>query len=484
MTVRRIAICSLALTGSLVAAAGAFALQTPGRTQTRNAPITAIGLTHASVAFAVSRTKTDCDHVELWNTDTHGTWRFGRKQPCGDLPLLFGIGPIGVAANRVVWVSFAGGNLTDWQLWTATPTKKTPRRLAFVERDTMDAPAIVVGPGTERAVPYAVGTSVTWLGENGAAVFRWTAPSEVRTITSGAGPYGWSVAALLASGDVTVLNASGAVARTYTFAPGAARWIGLAPSGLVVQVAGARVEIHRGSVTRTVQLKPNAIVLDYAEGRILYRVGQTFWLRHVGSGTDMQLLQGLRRQPLAVELDTHGLAWARGRNGQLGLRRLHRRVVGRASPNVHRVVTLRLPNRPGRGSMVAAMETARIAAIPLFAGLPEVDLNRLAEAATELDLVQGATLTMEGEFGHTLFAIEEGTAGVLADGRIVRTVGPGDVVGEVAVVASGRRTATVVATSPMRLIALFKRDVWAVERRSPEVAKRLRELLALHRDNG
>lgn len=134
--------------------------------------------------------------------------------------------------------------------------------------------------------------------------------------------------------------------------------------------------------------------------------------------------------------------------------------------------------------MVAAMETARIAAIPLFAGLPEVDLNRLAEAATELDLVQGATLTMEGEFGHTLFAIEEGTAGVLADGRIVRTVGPGDVVGEVAVVASGRRTATVVATSPMRLIALFKRDVWAVERRSPEVARRLRELLALHRDNG
>ena len=56
--------------------------------------------------------------------------------------------------------------------------------------------------------------------------------------------------------------------------------------GLVVQVRGAKVEIHRGAATRTVQLKPNAIVLDYAEGRILYRVGQTFWLRHVESGTD------------------------------------------------------------------------------------------------------------------------------------------------------------------------------------------------------
>ena len=44
--------------------------------------------------------------------------------------------------------------------------------------------------------------------------------------------------------------------------------------------------------------------------------------------------------------------------------------------------------------------------------------------------------------------------------------------------ASGRRTATVVATSPMKLIAIFKRDVWALEQRSPEAAERLRGLVA------
>lgn len=297
---------------ALATAAGASALQAPGRAQTHGGPITSIGLTHASVAFAVGKTKTDCDHVELWNTDTRGTWRFGRRQPCGDLPLFSGIGQIGVATNRVVWISFAGGNLTDWQLWTATVTKKTPRQLAFVERDTMDAPAIVIGPGTESAVPYAIGSAVTWLGENGAAVFRWTAPSEVRAVTSGTGPYGWSVAALLASGDVSVLNRSGGVAKTYSFAPGAARWIGLAPGGLVVQLSGAKVRILRGAAVRTIQLKPNAIVIDYAEGRILYRVGQTFWLHHVGSGTDTQLLQGSRKQPLAAVIDTHGLAWSQG----------------------------------------------------------------------------------------------------------------------------------------------------------------------------
>ena len=126
------------------------------------------------------------------------------------------------------------------------------------------------------------------------------------------------------------------------------------------------------------------------------------------------------------------------------------------------------------------MDPSRIAAFPLFADLPESDLARLAEAAGEYGIEDGAKLTTEGEFGHCLFAVEEGTADVLADGQVVGSVGPGDVIGEIAVVASGRRTATIVATSPMQLITLFKRDVWALERSAPQVAERLRELLAGH----
>ena len=309
---RRLALLPFVVLAALGLTAAAWGLQSPGRTVTRDAPITSLALTHASIAYAVGRTKTDCDHVELWNADSHGSWRFGRKRPCGDLPLLYGIGPIGVASSRVVWVSFAGGNLTDWQLWTATPTGKTPRRLAFVERDTMAPPAIVVGPGTQEAIPYAVGTKVTWLGEDGAAVFTWTAPAEVRAVTSGDGPLGWRVAALQSTGEVTVLDGSGAVDATYPFPPGQVRWIGLAPAGLVVQLPGAKVEILSGAPTRTVQLRPNAIVADYAAGRLLYRVGQTFWLRSVATGIDTQLLQGARKHPIVAALDLHGLAWVQG----------------------------------------------------------------------------------------------------------------------------------------------------------------------------
>jgi CRP-like cAMP-binding protein len=124
------------------------------------------------------------------------------------------------------------------------------------------------------------------------------------------------------------------------------------------------------------------------------------------------------------------------------------------------------------------VETQRVAAIPLFAGLPEAERAAIAAVAGELEIGAGDALTVEGDFGHAVFAIEEGTAEVRCDGKLVRQVGPGDVVGEIAVLASGRRTATVVATSPMRVLSLFKRDVWALEQEAPEAARRLRELLA------
>lgn len=73
-----------------------------------------------------------------------------------------------------------------------------------------------------------------------------------------------------------------------------------------------------------------------------------------------------------------------------------------------------------------------------------------------------------------------GSADVFVHGDKVREVGPGDVIGEIAVLASGRRTASVVATSPVQVIALFKRDVWRFEDDAPEAAGRLRAAMEGH----
>lgn len=113
-------------------------------------------------------------------------------------------------------------------------------------------------------------------------------------------------------------------------------------------------------------------------------------------------------------------------------------------------------------------------------GLPESELEAIADAASEHEFAAGDALISEGDFGHTLFLIEHGSAEVVIDGTTVGVVGPGDVVGEVAVLASGRRTASVVATSEVSVIALFKRDVWALERDAPEAAKRFRAAIQEH----
>jgi CRP-like cAMP-binding protein len=123
------------------------------------------------------------------------------------------------------------------------------------------------------------------------------------------------------------------------------------------------------------------------------------------------------------------------------------------------------------------VEPSRLADIPLFAGLAETELTTIAAAASEVEVAEGQMVATEGDFGHALYAIESGTAEVRSEGALLRTLGPGDPFGEIAVISSGRRTASVIATSPMRLIALFKRDVWALERQTPELAKRLRAML-------
>ena len=136
------------------------------------------------------------------------------------------------------------------------------------------------------------------------------------------------------------------------------------------------------------------------------------------------------------------------------------------------------------------MESSRVAAIPLFADLPEDELAAIAGVASVVEVPRGQAVAAEGRIGHSLFAIESGTAEVVIAGATVGTIGPGDVVGEMAVLASppdpsappevaegGLREASVIATSPMRLITLFKRDVWALDRRAPDVIEHLRAML-------
>ena len=74
-------------------------------------------------------------------------------------------------------------------------------------------------------------------------------------------------------------------------------------------------------------------------------------------------------------------------------------------------------------------------------------------------------------------AIEEGTADVLKDGEKLRELGPGDFFGEIGVLEKELRTATVRATTPMRLIILSRWDLKRLERRDPSAFDQIRETM-------
>lgn len=123
------------------------------------------------------------------------------------------------------------------------------------------------------------------------------------------------------------------------------------------------------------------------------------------------------------------------------------------------------------------MDTSRIASFPLFADLPETELDELATALNELEVEAGATVTTLDGYGTSIYFIEEGEAAVLTEsGASTPALGPGDTFGEIAPLLTGQRTATVAARTPMRLLLLSDQDFQRIRARVPELERLLLRL--------
>jgi CRP/FNR family transcriptional regulator, cyclic AMP receptor protein len=115
--------------------------------------------------------------------------------------------------------------------------------------------------------------------------------------------------------------------------------------------------------------------------------------------------------------------------------------------------------------------------IPLFETLEADELAAIA-SWFELEAVSaGVKLTGEGATGYSFFVLREGTATVTIDSIEVRTLGPGDFFGELALLGAGRRTATVTTDSPSRVLVLFGTEFRRLQQEYPELAKRIESAL-------
>jgi CRP/FNR family transcriptional regulator, cyclic AMP receptor protein len=88
--------------------------------------------------------------------------------------------------------------------------------------------------------------------------------------------------------------------------------------------------------------------------------------------------------------------------------------------------------------------------VPLFSDLDQRELQDIASAMKSRTFSAGQEIAVEGQSGVGFFVIEGGQAKVTVGGDEVRTLGPGDYFGEVALITQGPRTATVTAASDLK----------------------------------
>jgi CRP/FNR family transcriptional regulator, cyclic AMP receptor protein len=116
--------------------------------------------------------------------------------------------------------------------------------------------------------------------------------------------------------------------------------------------------------------------------------------------------------------------------------------------------------------------------VPLFARCSKKELGDIAQIADEIDLPEGKQLTKEGGRGREFFVLVEGNADVRRKKRKVTTLGPGDFLGEIALVTKSPRTATVTTTSPVRALVVSEHNFRRLLERSPDVQIKVLEALA------
>ena len=129
-------------------------------------------------------------------------------------------------------------------------------------------------------------------------------------------------------------------------------------------------------------------------------------------------------------------------------------------------------------AVVHPMETSLLARVPFLALLPQYELERLASNATWLDLEQGDVVVHQGEPGTEFFVVGEGTFDVDIDGEARPQLATGDGFGEIALLHSVPRTATVVAATAGRLLVVRSEDFLAAVTGSEDGHALAREIAA------
>jgi CRP/FNR family cyclic AMP-dependent transcriptional regulator len=124
----------------------------------------------------------------------------------------------------------------------------------------------------------------------------------------------------------------------------------------------------------------------------------------------------------------------------------------------------------------------RLREIEIFKHLSKSELERLSGWLQAQSVPEGHQLVREGAFAHEFFLIEDGEAAVLQDGERIATLGAGDFFGEIGLLETQQRTASVVATTPLDVIVMFQPEFEQMKKELPTVADQIQAAIRARLD--
>ena len=116
--------------------------------------------------------------------------------------------------------------------------------------------------------------------------------------------------------------------------------------------------------------------------------------------------------------------------------------------------------------------------VPLLAGMNDKARGRLAKTMKDRTFKQGREVVAQGRTGAGFFLITEGEAVVTIGGEVIRTLGPGDYFGEMALLHGGPRSATVTAQTELSCLTISSWGFKAFVQENPQVAWDMLQRLA------
>ena len=276
--------------------AGARERQTPG-------PLSSVAIAGAEVAYS-HEYRRGCHEIRHWDVALRGDRKVASHCFASTST---GSGVAGAIAtgDRTLWLTYAGGNIREWSLWTKGRLSRA-KRIGFFAAD-VDGPApVVLGRVWEGSLPYAVGRTVIVLLPNGSRKFALTAPDRVVTLSA----HGRGYAAVLANGHVVTISLDGKLLRDRTFEPGVAQEAVLTARGLIVKTRKG-LEIINGDSSREIGLPAGSRFLGYSEGLVAYGTGNELRLLRT---TDERSWLFKRLAPrFDAQLGRRGLVYGSGR---------------------------------------------------------------------------------------------------------------------------------------------------------------------------